>query len=176
MNHPAHPGHDTAAPSTHMINRAVGEQLRRTREAAGLSREQLAATLPYPLHPQSLGAYEGGHRALTVFRFIDLGRGCGASAPDVLAGAMQLGGIDLHLLVLRVDLGAIQAGPPDGLDLLSGWALNRIRRGDGIRIVTLTPAAVEEIAAFCDRTPTQMARILARYSPVPSTDIERAPR
>lgn len=93
-----------AQPSDRAISRALGEELRRTREGRGWSRGQLVARLPSGIGERTLLSYEHGTRHLTVLRLIELCRAQEVAAPTLLNQALQRAQINLQDLVLHVDL------------------------------------------------------------------------
>jgi len=66
--------------SDKVISRALGEELRRAREALGWSRGHLVARLPSGIGERTLLSYEHGTRHLTALRFVELCRALGAAA------------------------------------------------------------------------------------------------
>jgi DNA-binding XRE family transcriptional regulator len=72
---------------------ALGEELRRIREEAGLSRQQLADRTG--IHRNSIANYEGG-ADLPVMTFIRLCVAMGASCADTLARVMEGGNGQVH--------------------------------------------------------------------------------
>ena len=78
------------------ISRALGEELRRTREACGWSRAQLVGMLPSGIGDRTLLSYEHGTRHLTVLRLIELCSALGVAADAVVAHALQRARIHLE--------------------------------------------------------------------------------
>lgn len=94
------------------ISRAIGNELRRAREANGWSRGHLVAQLSSGIGDRTLLSYEHGTRHLTVLRFLELSRAIGIAAPTLLSQALQRARLELTNLVLRVDLTT-----PNNIDL-----------------------------------------------------------
>jgi hypothetical protein len=140
------------------IGRALGDELRRTREAHGWSRAHFVKRLPSRIGDRTLLAYEHGLRQLTVLRLIELSEGLQVSASVILGQALQRARISVQNLVLRVDNNTYRPIFP--------WARNRLNETpEGI--VELTPAAVRELAAFLGRTHAELATYLAQFTPEP---------
>lgn len=68
-----------------VITRAAGEDVRRAREARGLSRLQFVALLPSGIGERSLLAYERGLRQLTLMRLAELCWALELDVPTVFA-------------------------------------------------------------------------------------------
>jgi transcriptional regulator with XRE-family HTH domain len=153
---------DEAAEKT--ISRAMGEELRRAREAKGWSRTQLAARLPSGIGDRTLLSYEHGTRHLTVLRFIELCRALGAAAPVLLNQALQRARIHLQNLVLQVNLHFLLNDKSDKFRPMHQWARNKLNDNpDGV--VELPPASVRELATFVGCEYEELARYLARFLP-----------
>ncbi len=86
---------------------ALGGELRRAREAMGLSRAQFVALLPSGIGERTLLAYEHGLRQVTVARLAELCDVLGVTPSTLLTEALQKARIHLANLVLRVDLQAL---------------------------------------------------------------------
>lgn len=148
------------------IGRALGDELRRTREAHGWSRAHFVKRLPSRIGDRTLLAYEHGLRQLTVLRLIELSEGLQVSASVILGQALQRARISVQNLVLRVDLRQLLADTNNTYRPIFPWARNRLNETpEGI--VELTPAAVRELAAFLGRTHAELATYLARFTPEP---------
>lgn len=61
------------------LSRAIGDELRRAREAQGWTRAELVALLPSGIGDRTLLSYEHGTRHLTVLRLLEL---CRALRPE----------------------------------------------------------------------------------------------
>jgi transcriptional regulator with XRE-family HTH domain len=71
------------------VSRALGEELRRRREALGWSRARLVACLPSGIKDRTLMSYEDGTRNLTVVRLLEVCQGLGVPAPLLLNRALH---------------------------------------------------------------------------------------
>lgn len=71
------------------ISRAVGEELRRTREAKGWSRQQLVSRLPSGIRERTVLSYEHGTRQLNVVRLVELCDALTVAPPTLLNQALQ---------------------------------------------------------------------------------------
>jgi transcriptional regulator with XRE-family HTH domain len=146
------------------ISRAIGEELRRTREARGWSRCQLVALLPSGIGDRTLLSYEHGTRHLTALRFIELCRVLGVAAPTLLNQAMQRARIHLENLSLQIDLRYLLNDRSDKFRPMRQWAQNKLHENpDGV--VELPPSSVRELATFVGCTYLELANHLARFLP-----------
>lgn len=147
---------------------ALGDELRRTREAKGWSRAQFVAQLPSKIGDRTLLAYEHGLRQLTVLRLIELSEGLGVGASIILSQALQRARISLENQVLRIDLHQLLQDNNNTFRPIFPWARNRLNEArDGI--VELTPAAVKELAVFLGRTHLELAKYLGQFTPEPAS-------
>jgi transcriptional regulator with XRE-family HTH domain len=147
-----------------VISRAIGEELRRAREALGWSRSQLVAELPSGIGDRTLLSYEHGTRHLTVLRFIELCRALGVAAPTLLNHALQRSRIHLQNLMLQIDLRFLLNDRSDKFRPMHQWARNKLNENpDGV--VELPPSSVRELATFVGCTYQELANFLARFIP-----------
>lgn len=152
------------ATTTAAMSRALGEELRRTREAANWSRTAFVAQLPSGIGERTLLSYEHGTRQMTVVRLVELCRVLGVGAPELVGQALQRARIHLDNLALRVDLRALLQDTTLTFRPMAQWARVRLNAApDGV--VEVTPAAVRDLAAFIDRTPADLAAYLTRFMP-----------
>jgi transcriptional regulator with XRE-family HTH domain len=162
----------TAAPSADVrdevtektISRALGEELRRAREAKGWSRAQLVSQLPSGIGDRTLLSYEHGTRHLTVLRFIELCHTLGVTAPTLLNQALQRARIHLQNLVLHVDLRHLLNDRGDKFRPMHQWARNKLNENPA-GVVELPPSSVRELATFTGCTFQDLANHLARFQP-----------
>jgi transcriptional regulator with XRE-family HTH domain len=146
------------------ISQAVGEELRRRREAKGWSRAQLVALLPSGIGDRTLLSYEHGTRHLTVLRFLELCDALGVAAPTLLTQALQRARLKLSNLVLQVNLRELIDDGSDKFRPMVQWARNKLNRyPEGV--VELPPSSVEELADFVGYTCQELAGYLARFVP-----------
>ncbi len=146
------------------ISRAVGEELRRAREAKGWSRAQLVIMLPSGIGDRTLLSYEHGTRHLTVLRLVELCRALGVPAPALLHQALQRARIHLQNLVLQIDLRQLLADESDTFRPMVQWARNKLNENaDGV--AELAPSSVRELAAFVGCPYRDLANYLARFIP-----------
>jgi transcriptional regulator with XRE-family HTH domain len=150
-----------------VLSRAIGEELRRAREAKGWSRGQLVARLPSGIGDRTVLSYEHGTRHLTVLRFLELSRALGIQAPTVLTQALQRARLELANLVLQVDLRALISDGSGKFRPLRQWAKNKLNKYPD-DVVEVLPSSVEELADFVGYTYQELAQYLARF--VPDTD------
>lgn len=150
--------------SDKMINRAIGEELRCTREARGWSRSQLVVRLPSRIGERTLLSYEHATRHLTVLRFIEVCRALEVDAPSLMRRALQRARIHLQNLVLQVDLRALLSDESDTYRPMAQWARNALREHPK-GIAEVEPAVVRNLALFIGCAHQQLANYLARFLP-----------
>jgi len=147
-----------------VISRAIGEELRRAREAMGWSRGHLVSRLPSGIGDRTLLSYEHGTRHLTALRLIELCRAMGVAAPTLLNQALQRARIHLQNLVLLVDLRLLLNDCNEKFRPMHQWARNKLNENpDGV--VELPPASVRELATFVGCGYDELAGYLARFLP-----------
>lgn len=109
-----------------VVARALGEELRRVREARGWSRAQFVKGLPSQIGDRTLLSYEHGSRQMTVLRLLELSQGLGVPASPIAAQVMQRARLYLQNLVLRVDLRQLLQDINMHYGPLASWARNRL--------------------------------------------------
>lgn len=155
-----------------VIARAIGEELRRAREANGWSRGYLVTRLPSGIGARTLLSYEHGTRHLTLLRFIELCTALGYAAPVLLNQALQRARIHLQNLVLQIDLRLLLEDKNDKFLPMIQWAHNKlIEYPDGI--VELPPSSVRELATFLGCPYQELAGYLAGF--IPERPLEAGP-
>jgi hypothetical protein len=149
------------------VAQAVGHEFKRVRYEAKLTREQVVERLPFPLHVQTIAAYERGTIQLTVPRFVALCRPVAAAAPDVLSLALQRVQIDLRTNGLHVDLHTVLREETPKPELLHRWAHNRLTNPDTdpSGIAHLSWEGIQELAAVIGITPDVLAARLVKFTP-----------
>ena len=146
------------------MNRAVGEELRRTREAKGWSRDVLVKRLPSGIGPRTLLSYEHGTRHLTLRRFVEVCQAMETTAPLVLGLALQRAQLYLDRRSLWVDLWQLADDDTAKYELMILWANNKlIDHPDGV--VQVTPSAVREMATMMSSTQEEVATYLTQFTP-----------
>jgi transcriptional regulator with XRE-family HTH domain len=146
------------------LSRAIGEELRRAREACGLSRGQLVARLPSGIGDRTLLSYEHGTRNPTVVRFVEVAGALGVSPAVLVTLACQRARADLDNLSLWVDLRAIVADKTSAFVSLVMWAHNKLIHHPG-GVVEVAPAGVEELAAVVGCSRLELVSYLTRFTP-----------
>ena len=155
------------------ISRAVGEELRRAREANGWARGYLVTRLPSGIGVRTLLSYEHGTRHLTLLRFLEVCRALGVAAPLLLNRALQRARIHLENLVLRVDVRQVVSQRDERFLPMVMWAHNKLVRHPG-GIVELEPSAVVELADILGCSQSDLANYLARFVPDQDDDLRDA--
>lgn len=150
--------------SDKVISRAIGDELRRAREALGWSRGHLVSRLPSGIGDRTLLSYEHGTRHLTTLRLIELCRALGVAAPTLLNQALQRARIHLQNLVLLVDLRHLLNDRNERFRPMRQWTRNKLNENPG-GIVELPPSSVRELATFVGCTYSELSDYLARFLP-----------
>jgi transcriptional regulator with XRE-family HTH domain len=152
---------DTAA------RKAIGEELRRTRDTIGWTRAELAARLPFGIHIQTLAGYERGTIHCSASRFTVLCETMGVSAPDVLAWAMQRAGIGLPTTGMQIDLHAVINDKTAVRLPLRRWARKRLKDDPGTGIARLAWPVVQEMATLFGMDRDEFVRTVVLFTPRP---------
>lgn len=152
------------------ISRAVGEELRRAREAKGWTRGFLVKRLPSGIGARTLLSYEHGTRHLTVLRFVEVCKVLEIAAPHALGLALQRARIHVNRLALWVDLRLLVADNTTQFRSMILWAHNKLIEHPA-GIVEVTPSAVREMATMMSATAEDLAVYLTRFTP----DLEQMP-
>jgi transcriptional regulator with XRE-family HTH domain len=147
-----------------VIARAIGEELRRAREANGWSRGYFVTRLPSGIGARTLLSYEHGTRHLTLLRFIELCRALGIAAPALLNQALQRARIHLQNLVLQVDLHRLLEDKTGKFLPMIQWAHNKLIEYP-VGVVELPPSSVRELATFLGCSYEELAAYLAGFLP-----------
>ena len=158
------------------ISRAVGEELRRAREANEWTRAQLVARLPSGIGDRTLLSYEHGTRHLTVLRLIELCRVLNVGAPHLLGLALQRARVCLDNLTLWVDLRALLTDNSTEFRAMLVWARRTLaQHPDGV--VEVAPAVVETLATVIGCPRGDLTAYLVRFVPdmdqIPDKEIHR---
>lgn len=146
------------------ISRAIGEELRRAREAQGWSRGHLVSRLPSGIGDRTLLSYEHGTRHLTVLRFIELCRALEVAAPTLLNQALQRARIHLQNLMLQIDLRDLLNDRNEKFRPMHQWAKNKLNESP-TGVVELPPSSVRELATFVGCSYQDLAGYLSRFIP-----------
>jgi transcriptional regulator with XRE-family HTH domain len=153
------------------ITAAVGEELRKLREARRWSRLQIVGLLPSGIGDRTLLSYEHGTRQLSLLRLAELSWALDADAPTVFARGLQRARLLIGKLTLAVDLHALLADERVRFRPLVQWAKNTLNdHPDGI--VEVEPAVVQHLARFIGCTQQELTDHLLRFTP----DVEAAAR
>jgi transcriptional regulator with XRE-family HTH domain len=155
------------------IARALGDELRRAREARGWSRARFVRRLPSQIGDRTLLAYEHGLRQLTVLRLLELSEELEVPASVIVAQALQRARLYLDNLVVRVDLRTLLQDTNSNYRPMFPWARNRMNDStDGV--IEVTPSGVRELAAVLGRTPQELTSYLVKFTPeLPTAEQEK---
>jgi transcriptional regulator with XRE-family HTH domain len=153
-------------PSDRTIGRAIGEELRRRREARGWSREQLCKRLPSGIGDRTLLSYELATRQLTAIRLIEICRVLEVDPGVLVSRALQRARIHVDTIVLHINLRYLLTD----IETSSKWrpmtqwarnALNACSNG----VIAVEPVAVQNLAWFVGCNRYDLANYLARFPP-----------
>jgi transcriptional regulator with XRE-family HTH domain len=154
------------AASEKQISRAIGEELRRTREMRGWSRVELAAHLPSGIGDRTILSYEHGTRHMTQLRFIEICWALGADPAVLLARALQRARIRVETAVLHLDLHELHRDSTSNerFRSMAQWARNALNEHP-TGIMTIDPPVVRNLALFVGCPHLELAKYLARFTP-----------
>jgi transcriptional regulator with XRE-family HTH domain len=144
------------------ITKAVGEELRRTREARGWSRAHFVELLPSGIGERTLLAYEHGLRQLTLLRLAELSWTLNIDPSTVFTRGLQRARVLVESVPLEVDLRMLLLDERVTFRPLKQWARNVLNEHPG-GIVELDPPVVRNLAAFIGCTHRDLANHLARF-------------
>jgi len=150
--------------SDEAITKALGEELRSVREAAGWSRVELCSRLPSGIADRTLLSYEHGIRGLTILRLVEISETLGVDGPSMLGNALQRARLHLDRLNLRVDLRAMAVDDNARFRPMRQWARNKLSQVPS-GIAEVDPSSVRELAAMMGCAHTDLARYLANFIP-----------
>jgi transcriptional regulator with XRE-family HTH domain len=150
--------------SDKVISRAIGEELRRAREAHGWSRLQLVERLPSGIGDRTLLSYEHGLRHPTVLRLIEIGHALEVAAPTLLARGLQRARIHVENLPLAVDLNALLHDENTAFRPMVQWARNTLNEHPN-GVVEIEAPVVRHLALFVGCAHLDLANYLARFLP-----------
>lgn len=147
-----------------VISRALGEELRRAREACGWSRWQLVARLPSGIGDRTLLSYEHGTRHLSMVRFIEICWALGVDSATLHARALQRARIHMETMNLQVDVRHLLRDETPAFRPMAQWARNALNEHpDGV--VFVEPAVVRNLALFVGCPRSDLVDYLARFVP-----------
>ena len=149
-----------------VISRALGEELRRAREACGWSRLQLVLRLPSGIGDRTLLSYEHGTRHLSAVRLIEICRAMGVDSATVLSQALQRARIHMETMNLRVDLRGLLCDSNNSVMFrpMVQWARNTLNEHpDGM--VEVQPVVVRNLALFVGCPLDDLVTYLAQFAP-----------
>jgi hypothetical protein len=155
---------EPVSPSEKMISRALGEEMRRAREARGLSRGQLVALLPSGIGDRTLLSYEHGTRHLTAIRLIEIGHAVAVDGPTLMARGLQRARIHAENMTLTVDLHALLRDVSPTFRPLHQWARNMLNDNPS-GTVKVEMEVVRNLAMFIGCHHLELANHLCRFIP-----------
>ena len=146
---------------------AIGHQLRRARQAAGLTRAQVGARIGSGIHPQTLAAYERGVRQCTGVRLIEICIAMGVPAPDIIQWAMQTVQADLPTVGIEVDLRVIIRAKEEIPAPMWTWARTQLGDDPETDIAHLSWAVIQELTELWQIEQSALVRLLLEFTPQP---------
>lgn len=138
----------------------LGQELRRAREKAGLSRPELAAQLASGVAERTLNSWEIGYRRIEISSIIEICDVLGVSVPDIFRAVVE----QLRtpsMLDVRVNPRALAEDTTKKYERIQEWA----RKRSADKSVVLTSRTVREMAAMANLTHDDLARYLLKFSP-----------
>lgn len=155
----------TDLPGDRILSRALGEELRRAREACGWTRAELADRLPSGIGDRTLLSYEHGARHPTFLRLVELGSVVGVDAATLMARALLRAHHYAETLTLRVDLHRIHAHKDDEFGQLMVWARHALVDHPG-GMVEVVPLVAKHLAWMVGCSHREMAEHLLRFTTI----------
>lgn len=159
-------GHSVDEKTRDAFARAIGEELRRAREAHGWSRVQLSRRLPPGYGDRTILGYEHGTQRLFLDKLVELCVVLRVDPGTIITRGLGRAKLYLEHLSLHVDLNALlddnrgsgTFGP------MRQWARNTLNEHpDGI--VEIEPTVVRNLALFIGCSHEALANYLARFTP-----------
>jgi transcriptional regulator with XRE-family HTH domain len=149
-----------------VISKAIGAELRRTREKAGLTREQLVKQLPSGVGDRTVLSYEHGVRLISVLRLIEICWVLGADAAAILTRGLQRARIHMENMALHLDLRELhrECLRSDTFRPMAQWARNALNEHPS-GVMAIEPVAVENLALFIGCSYLDLANYLGRFTP-----------
>lgn len=128
------------------LNAAIGAELRAAREAAGLSRPELVAQLPFTTTVATLLNWELGKRATSYAKLVELARALHRRPADLLDRAVERVE-SIQSLMVELDLRLLCEDTTPRFSALQTWATNRLStRQDAGTIVRVHHSVIREWA------------------------------
>jgi transcriptional regulator with XRE-family HTH domain len=130
------------------VNAALGAEVRRAREAAGLTRPELVAQLPFKIAVATVLNWELGHRSISHSRLIEVARTLRTSAPALLRRAIDRVEV-IESLLVELDLRPLCDDANPRFGILRTWAENKLTTldNDG-SVVRLHHSVIRELAVL----------------------------
>lgn len=146
------------------IQKAVGEELRRAREARGWSRVELADRLPSGIGDRTVLSYEHGTRELSFLRLLEICWALDVDLTSLVRTALQRARINLDKQAIHVDLRALSRDESVTYRSMVQWARNALNEyPDGT--IELEPVVVKHLALSVGCDYHGLINHLARYIP-----------
>jgi transcriptional regulator with XRE-family HTH domain len=111
------------------LNAAIGAELRSAREAAGLSRPELVAQLPFTTTVATLLNWELGKRATSYAKLVEIARALHRRPADLLDRAVERVE-SIQSLMVELDLRRLCEDTTPRFGALQTWAVNRLAAKD----------------------------------------------
>jgi transcriptional regulator with XRE-family HTH domain len=145
------------------INRALGAELKKIREAKGWEREDVARRMSSNVNARAVTSWELGTRGLGFARLVDICEALEVSPSVVVASAMRACRIEQSPGEVYVDLTAVLKKKEKGFAGLRRWAESRL--DSHAAVVRLEPAVVEEMAVMLGIPQPDLEQALRECAP-----------
>ena len=169
---------DEAEDFEHAINAAIGAELRRERDARGITRGVLSERLPSRIGDRALLSIENGKVIIKLLRLVEVANEIGADPADLLRRGLQRAHITMANMTLDVDLHDLADRSKDGpmqFRSLRQWALNALNENrDGVMAVET--AGVRNLALYLGCPQRALADYLRGFTPSPGTKSRNSSR
>lgn len=128
------------------LNVALGGRIRAARKAAGLSRPELVARLPFPCTVATLWNWETGKRAVSHAKLVELARALHTTAPDLMEEAIE--SLDeITALMVVVDLRPLAVDTTPEFGMLASWAASKLAQ-TGVPVIRVHHTVLREFAVL----------------------------
>lgn len=156
------------------LARAIGMELNLARRQKGWTRprliQELVEKLDYAMPVNTYACYEQGIRPCPLARLVDFCHVLEIGAPQLIQLALQRIGRDSEQAGVIIDLDKVISDTSNRLAPVRTWALNRrkierLHQPDGLSVVHLEWAVIDELAILCDVAQPQLRSFIKRFTP-----------
>lgn len=144
------------------VNAALGAEVRAAREAAGLTRPELVAELPFTTSVPTLTNWELGKRTISYAKLVELSRTLRRNGPDLLRRAVERVE-SIQSLVVELDLRQLCEDTNPRYGVLRTWAENKLSTmQDAGSVVRVHHSVVREWSVLLRVHLTELVRHLEK--------------